>query len=373
MRGVLFAMRGLGRVVVITLINFLIVYVIIAIVLSSIYSTFAYRQIKGLVDEMVRAYERQIKEVVKDPDVARKAVEKYNETLYEQYGLLMPMHERVLLYTYNLIRFNLTFPLGYDVQYPVPGDDALEVAFNAMIRTAILFTTASVILLIINIFLGLQAAKRAGGLFDRGLALTALVTSSLPMWWTAMIMILVFSFILKIFPSRSIAVLTEVEGLDELNLPPHEYFIRYIGSWIYHMALPILTVIIVSFGIGAYVIRSIVLTTSREDFVVVARAKGLPERSVLYKHILRAASPPIVTMIVFSLIGSFLGGAIISERVFYWPGMGFVYWTAITYGDAGVLLTLSWISVVLYLGAYFILDFVYMLLDPRIRVGRGVE
>jgi peptide/nickel transport system permease protein len=241
-----------------------------------------------------------------------------------------------------------------------------------LIRTAILFTTATIINIIINIYLGLQAAKRAGSLFDRSLAIAALVSYSLPMWWMGLILIYLFGYQYRIFPMSAKDVLNAIEKLNHMNIPPWEYFIRYIGVWAYYMALPIITILLVSFGAGAYVTRSMVLTVSREDFVLVARAKGLPERMVLYKHILRAASPPIVTGIVFGLIGS-LGGAIISETVFQWPGMGYVYWIALQNSDASILLVNTWVTTILYIAAYFLLDFVYMLLDPRVRIGKGVE
>jgi len=368
--------RGVGRVIVVTLINFFIVYLALALIISFIFSYFAYHHLKGIIEESITAYEMQIRtrqRGIRNETLIRELVKKFNETMYKRYGLDVPLHQRILLNTINLITYNINFTLLSGVQYPVPGENSVDVAFNAMIRTAMLFSISTLILLFFNILLGLQAAKRAGSIFDRFLAIIALITNSLPMWWVAMIMIMVFAINLKIFPVRCIGLLYELRQLQRLNLPFHEYFFRYIGIWLYYMALPIITIIIIGFGGGAYVVRSIVLVTSREDFVFVARAKGLPERRVLYRHILRAASPPIVAMIVFSIVGIFLGGAIISERVFMWPGMGTVYWTAISNGDAGVLLTLSWISVVIYLAIYFILDFVFMLLDPRIRIGKGVE
>lgn len=367
--------RGLGRVIVITAINFVIVYTIVAIVMSSIFSIFAYEQLKMMVQEMVQARTQQIMRQYRNapPEVIQKIISEINESLWRQYGLTQPLHERVLIYTWRLILFNLSgFAPLPQVSYPVPGENALEITLNALVRTAILFTTAAILNMFINIFLGLQAAKRAGSLFDRALAFTALISYSLPMWWTGLILIYIFAYTYRIFPMGSIEVLDKIKELEAMNLPPWEYFINYILTWARYMALPIITIMVVSFGGGAYVTRSMVLTVSREDFVIVARAKGLPERTVLYKHILRAASPPIVTGIIFGLIGS-LGGAIISERVFQWPGMGFVYWIALSNSDASILLVNTWVITIMYIAAYFILDFIYMLLDPRVRVGKGVE
>ncbi len=367
--------RGLGRVIVTTAINFIIVYTLVALIMSAVFSIFAYEQLKMMVQEMVQARVQQIIKQYKNapPEVIAKIRKEINESLWRQYGLLQPMHERILSYTVRLLLFNLSgFAPLPQVTYPVPGENALEITLNALVRTAILFTTASILNMFINIFLGLQAAKRAGSLFDRALAITALISYSLPMWWMALILIYIFAYTYRIFPMGAKEVLNAIKELNQMNLSPIEYFIRYIATWAYYMALPIITIMLVSFGAGAYVTRSMVLTVSREDFVLVARAKGLPERTVLYKHILRAASPPIVTGIIFGLIGS-LSGAIISERVFQWPGMGYVYWIALSNSDASILLVNTWVITIMYIAAYFILDFVYMLLDPRVRIGKGVE
>ncbi|RLI13824.1 ABC transporter permease, partial [Candidatus Bathyarchaeota archaeon] len=97
-------------------------------------------------------------------------------------------------------------------------------------------------------------------------------------------------------------------------------------------------------------------------------AKGLPERKVLYGHVLRTASPSIVTMSILSLLGS-LGGAIITESVFTWPGMGTLYWMCLLSGDVEVLLAVTYVLTLLYLIAMVLADLLYGLLDPRVRVG----
>ena len=104
----------------------------------------------------------------------------------------------------------------------------------------------------------------------------------------------------------------------------------------------------------------------QEDFVTTARAKGVPERKVIYGHVLRAASPPIVTMSAFGIIGSFFG-AIISETVFQWPGMGQLYWTAINVNDTSVVMAVTYASVFLIILVKFTLDLIYGILDPRVK------
>ncbi|MGY0287966.1 MAG: ABC transporter permease [Candidatus Methanodesulfokora washburnensis] len=125
---------------------------------------------------------------------------------------------------------------------------------------------------------------------------------------------------------------------------------------------------LVSFGAWAYVTRSLVLGTLQEDFIMVARAKGVPERRVLYGHTLRAAAPPILTNTLLALIGS-MGGAVITESVFNWPGLGRLYWIAIEEFDVPVLLGLTTVFTMLYLAAFVLQDLIYGLLDPRVRIG----
>jgi peptide/nickel transport system permease protein len=144
--------------------------------------------------------------------------------------------------------------------------------------------------------------------------------------------------------------------------------IAFIIDLLWHMALPLATVVFVSFGAWTYITRNIVVGTLQEDFVMAARAKGLPERKIIYGHVLRSASPPIVTMSILSLIGS-LGGAIITESVFTWPGMGRLYWIALQQGDLRVLLGLTFITTFIFVVAMVLVDLVYGFLDPRVKVG----
>ncbi|HIP75450.1 MAG TPA: ABC transporter permease, partial [Thermococcus paralvinellae] len=99
-----------------------------------------------------------------------------------------------------------------------------------------------------------------------------------------------------------------------------------------------------------------------------ARAKGVPERKVIYGHALRAAAPPIITMTIFSLLGS-LGGAIITEGVFNWPGMGRLYWTALQQNETRLLMGVTFVTVALYLISMILADLAYGYLDPRVKVG----
>ena len=147
--------------------------------------------------------------------------------------------------------------------------------------------------------------------------------------------------------------------------PPQEGLSRFLDL-LYHAVLPVITLVLVSLGAWIYTVRTMVLNTAQEFFVTVARAKGLPEGRVMRRYILRVAAPPIVTNLVLGLAAS-LGGAILTETVFNWPGMGRLYYDAILTADETVIVALTFMFTLLYVVSRFALEVLYVILDPRIR------
>jgi peptide/nickel transport system permease protein len=132
--------------------------------------------------------------------------------------------------------------------------------------------------------------------------------------------------------------------------------------------LPIITLVTVSVGPYIYTVRTMTMTVAQEDHVALARAKGIPEGQVLRRHILRVAAPPIVTGLVLGLAGS-LSGSILVETIFNWQGMGQLYFQAIGALDESVVVALTFIFTLLYVVLRFVLDVLYLVLDPRVRYG----
>lgn len=222
-------------------------------------------------------------------------------------------------------------------------------------RTVLLFTTATVISAVLGIWLGLRMARRALSVMDRSLTVVSITTVVVPSWIFGILFLLVFSFGLRLTPSG---------GMVSVPAPTDPFALTVdLG---YHLFLPLVTVTLSSFGSWSYVTRNLVLQIMDEDYVTAARAKGLPEKVVLNKHVLRAASPPIVTSLALALIASWTG-AIITELVFNWPGLGRLYWDAILVLDAPVIIGLTVVYAFLFVLTIFILDVVYSLLDPRIK------
>ena len=168
-----------------------------------------------------------------------------------------------------------------------------------------------------------------------------------------MLMIFVFAFVWQIFPARATPSI-------EPNDP------GYILALLYHMALPVITIVLIGFGAWAYLVRNFMVGIMQEDFINAKKTIGISKKKIVYSHALRNAAPPIVTILALSLSGS-LGGAIITEAVFDWPGMGRLYFEAISVMDLPVIIGATYILTVLFLISIFIADLLYGYFDPRVR------
>jgi peptide/nickel transport system permease protein len=222
--------------------------------------------------------------------------------------------------------------------------------------TMLLLTTSSIITAAIGLIVGVRMATRVGSKSDRAVAYFAAVSFAVPAWWLGILFILVFAFKLSWFPA----------GGMYSNPPPDPG----LGRWLdlaKHAILPVITLVLVSVGPYIYSVRTMTVTTALEDHVQLARAKGLPDGVIERRHILRVAAAPIVTGLVLGLAGS-LGGSILTETVFNWRGMGRLYYDAITgTPDEGVIVALTFLFTLIYLLARFLLDVLYVVLDPRVR------
>lgn len=358
-------MAGMGTMLVKAVANALIVLIVAAFIISAIFVEQGEQQLKGYALELFQAKVRQYE--MKGIKLNETQLQQINMTIWRDLGLLEPKPVRILRFALwsIILKFDM-FPARAHYAGAL-GNTAKDVILAALPNTIILFTTATIICILIGIFLGLQTARRAGGVADRVISTIAMISASLPMWWVGMLMLLIFAFDLGVAPFAGIDVYSDLAELSK-HVSGFSYWVYSIPVWLKYMWLPLLTIVLVSFGGWAYTIRNVVISVMTEDFVHVARAKGLPERTVLYKHVLRAASPPIVTMSALSIVNS-LGGAIITETVFSWPGMGRTYWVALQNGDTGVLIATTFVTVFLFVIVIVLLDFIYALLDPRVRTG----
>jgi peptide/nickel transport system permease protein len=249
----------------------------------------------------------------------------------------------------------MTFDLGKSHFFTTDygSSNVKDIIFEKVPKTLLLFTTATICAFVIGIFLGTYVAGKEGSWWDKFNSIFAIFSNSFPTWWVAMLMILIFAFALHIFPARA----------TPLSSPSDP---TYIVDLLYHMALPLITLIIVSFGAWAYIVRYFLINILNEDFIRAKTTMGISRRKILYSHALRNAGPPIATAVGLALASSF-GGAIITEAVFDWPGMGKLYYDAIGQFDVPIIIGLTFVSTVIFLVTIFITDISYTLLDPRMK------
>jgi peptide/nickel transport system permease protein len=198
-------------------------------------------------------------------------------------------------------------------------------------------------------------AYRAGSRLDRFLSYISVVSSSMPTWWLGIVMILVLAYNLRLFPQG---------GLTSVP-PPDEPLARMLDT-AYHLVLPVSTLVLVMVGPWSYSVRTMLINTAQEDFVLLAKAKGLSENRIMWLHVIRAAAPAILTSVILGLAGS-LSGAILTETVFDLPGMGRLYYEAILAVDEPLIVALTYLFTLIYVIARFVLEVLYLVLDPRVR------
>lgn len=273
----------------------------------------------------------------------------HNRGLDKPWYIVASKYTKMML-TFQPVNSSATLETRGFFLYKQGDKNAYHIILERVPFSILLFTTSSALTLLMAIPLALYAARRPGGLLDNTIVSWSVFSVSMPWWWLAMVFIYFFTQKYHIFPK-----VTE-------NIDPHD-----IGNLLSKAALPVVTVTVLSVGDTAYRMRNILLDVFNEDFVMVARAKGLPETVVLRKHVLRAAAPPIVTIVLFAIVLSVFAGAIITELIFEWPGLGKLYWDAITANDVAVLTVLTYVTTLLYLITRLILDILYTLLDPRIK------
>ena len=314
---------------------------------------FSDRILTAIVNQEMRGIREGLARTIRDPEQLEQVLRIQREEREKFYSLDRPWHQRLP----DMVRRLILLDLGEarTLRSFQGSPKVLTMVLERLPYTMLLITTASVITAVVGLAVGVKLATRIGSKLDRSVSYASAISYALPAWWTGILLILLLAFQLRILPSG---------GLH--STPPPEGGIARFLDLLYHAILPVITLVLVSLGAWAYTVRTMVLNTAQEFFVTVARAKGLPESRVMRRYILRVAAPPIVTNLVLGLAAS-LGGAILTETVFNWPGMGRLYYDAILAADEAVIVALTFMFTLLYVLARFILEVLYLVLDPRIR------
>jgi peptide/nickel transport system permease protein len=298
------------------------------------------------------------------------------EALIRLWELDQPAWNRFVKMLYNLLSGNFVNTYSYVSQQPI----SVEIGMR-LLNTMILIGASTVLSMVLGILLGVVSAHRRGGKLDNGLVLMSLATYSFPTFWMGMLFILVFSVQLHWFPSsQPFPIQWQKIYADFGGFPPPAAIIPIGGISIaipslveiqgraYHSVLPIAVLTLFQYGGWLLLARASVLETITEDYVTTARAKGLKERTVLLKHVLKNASLPLITSAALSF-GFMLSGAIITEGVFHYEGFGSWIWEAVQFKDFPVLSAMFFIIALCVIIANFVADILYGVIDPRIKYG----
>jgi peptide/nickel transport system permease protein len=274
----------------------------------------------------------------------------------KRYGLDRPF----ILRSFEYLRNALTLNLGFSQQ--LMSDSGSRQVRNIILErlpsTLVLFGTANLLLFFVAVFTGLRLSRRYGSFSDK-MVIALAPTSAAPGWFYGLFLILIFASLLKVLPFGGM-----------VSAPPPENPVEYALSLLQHMILPVTALLLSAAFLTTYNYRTFFLIYSSEDYVEMAKAKGLPSRMIERRYILRPTLPNIITDLALLLI-TLWTGAIILETVFNWPGIGQLYAQAIGAQDTPVIVANVVIYGYLLALTVFLLDFIYALVDPRVRIGEG--
>ena len=268
--------------------------------------------------------------------------------LRESFGLDKPLHVQFLIYLTKLLHGD--FGYSFVSQKPV-----LELIGSCALPTVILMLPSSVIAIFAGIFLGVISAIKVRTKVDYLVILMSMFGYSIPVFWFALILILLFSLTFPIFPAMGMSTLRyTATGIYQ------------IGDLLHHLVLP--SIVLGTWSVAMYTrfLRASMLEVLSQDYIITARAKGLDNRTIYYKHALKNALLPTLTLIGLQL-GWLFEGAVMTETVFAWPGMGRLAWTALVSRDYPLIMGIFIIISIIVIIATLLTDVMYAIIDPRIR------
>ena len=285
-----------------------------------------------------------------NPKVGKEA----RERLTKFYGLDKPLHEQYFSWVGKIVRLDLGRSFSSD------GRPVVDKIKERLPVTISLNVIALLLEFGLAIPIGILAATRSDTWLDKGITVFVFVGFAVPTFWLALLLMYLFGVRLNWLPISGLHTL----GSDSWGTA------RYLLDMAKHLILPIMVASFGSLaGLSRYM-RSAMLNVISQDYITTARAKGLPERVVIYKHALRNALLPLITLLGFSIPG-LIGGSVIFETIFAIPGMGQLFYQGVMSRDYPVVMGILVIGAFLTLIGNLIADLSYALADPRIRHGEG--
>jgi peptide/nickel transport system permease protein len=279
---------------------------------------------------------------------AGSATPEYMAQLRQRFGLDRPLAVQLVLYLKQM----LVLDLGFSFRHSMP---VLDLILARLGPTLLLMLTTFVVSVSAGIALGLLAASRAGSWRDTLISLLALVSYATPLFWVGLMLIVVFSIKLDWLPTS---------GMETVGAF-YEGWARVldIGR---HLVLPAVSLSLFYLALYVRLMRAAVLEQAGMDYVTTARAKGLNEMRITLSHVLRNAVLPVVTVAGVQ-VGGLLGGSVVVESVFAWPGLGLLAFQSLFARDFNLLLGIFFLSACLVVVLNLAVDVVHTLLDPRIH------
>lgn len=290
------------------------------------------------------------------PEAKGELIQSKIATEINRLGLNQPFAVRSMRYLKNALTLNLGRAIN--MKSDQGSKEVRLILLERLPATLLLTGSSELILFFGSVFIALSLSRKYGSFWDK-VTIALSPTSAAPPWFYGIFFILIFAAILRILPFGGL-----------VDSPSPDNSLDYGLSVLKHLILPASSVIVSAIFISIYNWRTFFLIYSSEDYVEMAKAKGLTPRDIERRYILRPTLPTIITN--FALLAITLWtGFIITERVFLWPGLGITLFRAINFYDTPVIVGSTIIYAYLLAITVFLLDFVYVLVDPRVKVGSG--
>ncbi len=268
------------------------------------------------------------------------------------YGLDQPWHIQYLKWLRNMVM------LDFGTSFSPDGRPVIDKILERIPITIFINIVSLLLILSIAIPIGVKSAVNQGSLFDRAITVFVFVGFAMPSFWLALLLMILFGVELEWLP---------ISGIRSLNYMELSQVGRFL-DFAKHLILPIFISTFGGLASMSRYMRSNMLEVIRQDYITTARAKGLDERTVIFRHALRNALLPVITLLGLAIPG-LIGGSVIIETIFAIPGMGFLFYQSVMGRDYPTVMGILVIGGVLTLLGNLFADISYSLADPRIRVG----
>ena len=334
-------------------------------VIVGVYLTILIANMGGYVDNIQRAQIREEiqQQFLSNPSLKLLSQEEKNQRMADQVALRekrVGLDQPFAIRSFRFLTNALTLNLGWTQS--MTSDSGSKQVRNIMLErlppTLLLFATSNILLFFASIYVALTLSRRYGSTVDK-IIVSLAPSGSAPGWFYGVFLIVIFAAALRVLPYGGM-----------VSAPPPENRFDYMVSLLQHLTLPVVAITLSTVFLNIYNWRTFFLIYSSEDYVDMAKAKGLNDRVLERRYILRPTLPNIISTFALTLIYLWQGAPIL-ESVFNWPGLGSTIVQAIGLYETPVIVGTTVIFAYLLALTVFLLDFIYAIVDPRVKVGSG--